>query len=63
MQAFLCVSQYIQNYEYTLRQHEWTRYGMSEYRKQARILQAMSHPVRLQILESLARITMIGKVK
>ena len=28
---------------------------MSEYRKHARILQAMSHPVRLQILERLAR--------
>lgn len=36
---------------------------MSEYRKHARILQAMSHPVRLQILERLARTTMIGKVK
>lgn len=28
---------------------------MSEYQKRAKILQAMSHPVRLQILEILAR--------
>lgn len=28
---------------------------MREYRKQAKILQAMSHPVRLQILEILAQ--------
>jgi DNA-binding transcriptional ArsR family regulator len=28
---------------------------MSEYLKRAKILQAMSHPVRLQILEILAR--------